>query len=892
MAPTSSVPRRLSTARPFTGQNRSTSVFRTPTTQSRPGTRASTGRPRTAASSKHEASYVVAIFESRGIAHEVGMVAMDRDTGRVVLVQLADCPTYVKTLHQMHICYPVLVLVPETFVSATDATLATSGKRPPTTSLLVQFIMEEFQDVPIEPVPRKYWNDSAGTLDQFCLSVDFGQVPSGMDFITQLCVQDDERAATLVSVADKYYALSAASALFKHAEYQLNTHFAGGSLRIRYVSGQGTLMIDPETARNLELVSNIVHKKSTHSLFGVLNHTYTAMAARLLRANILAPMTGEDAINARLDVVEELVQREDKFAEVRDALKRLNKLDFDKLIASASPPYCLDAAHLLFLIQLASSEVRVSHATKSAFSRVSQMLSLQSIIRSLPFLQNALGGCNSQLLQMAYDMISDKRLAFIADIIADNLNEEAGPVKGGLAAVNARVYAVRANRHRFLDVARETFKENVGDIMQLNTVLSEKHSLPLTLVYQENGFMFALKKDELEAELPKGFINITSQKGRWLFSSMELKKMNAKMKDALDETLLLSNKIIQDLVEQILAYSGALYTASEAIAIVDLLWSFAYATIMRNYVRPEFTGTFAVKAGRHPILETVQAAGTLVPNDIYCCDSSHFQIVQGPNMSGKSTYLRQSGLLVIMAMAGCFVPAEYASFRIHDALLTRLSNDDDIERSLSTFASEMATSAMILGLATSKTLVLVDELGRGTSTMEGVGIAHAIAEELIRIKCFVFFATHFHQLSTTVIPPALRGKFASIYSGVELATLADLPRDVIQEAKRVTETLTDLHTRQELSSETGVQAAHRRAVVKSTVGRYPNTLSPGACLSTLDVLNALKYLYWICPSWSYKLQTQLSQALDYSALPEPELVSYLARFQKNLIAVFHETCSV
>ncbi|KIO01684.1 hypothetical protein M404DRAFT_16192 [Pisolithus tinctorius Marx 270] len=836
MASTSSVP--SSTARPFTAQDRSTGSFRPATSQSRPGTRASTGRPRTAASTRHEASYVVAIFESRGIAHEVGMAAMDKDTGRVVLVQLADCPTYVKTLHQMHIHFPVLVLVPETFVSAADASFATSGKRPSTTSLLVRFIMEEFQNVPIEPVARKYWNDSAG-----------------MDFITQLCVEDDERAATLVSVADRYYALSSASALFKHAEYRLNTRFATGSLRIRYVSGQGTLMIDPETARNLELVSNIVHKKSTHSLFGVLNHTYTAMAARLLRANLLAPMTGEEAINARLDVVEELVQREDKFAEVRDALKRLNKLDFDKLISS-----------------LASSEVRVSHATKSAFSRVSQMLSLQSIVRNLPFLQKALAGGRSQLLQIVYDMISDKRLAFIADLIADNLNEEAGPVKGGLAAVNARVYAVRANRHRLLDVARETFKENVGDIMQLNAVLSEKHGLPLTLVYQENGFVFTLKKDELEGELPKGFINITSQKGRWLFSSMELKKMNARMKDALDETLLLSNKIIQDLVEQILAYSGALYTASEAVAIVDLLWSFAHATIMR----PEFTGTFAVKAGRHPILETVQAAGTLVPNDIYCCDSSHFQIVQGPN-----TYLRQSGLLVTMAMAGCFVPAEYASFRIHDALLTRLSNDDDIEKSLSTFASEMATSAMILGLATPKTLVLVDELGRGTSTIEGVGIAHAIAEELIRIKCFVFFATHFQQLSTalscqpsvvnlhlSVQPTQKTSGFGMVFRyrivdglpdnhghyGVDLATLADLPRDVVQEAKRVAEILTDLHVRQEASSQTAVQATHRRAVVK--------------------------------------LRTQLSQALEYSALPEPELVSYLARFQKKLIAVFHETCSV
>lgn len=222
------------------------------------------------------------------------------------------------------------------------------------------------------------------------------------------------------------------------------------------------------------------------------------------------------------------------------------------------------------------------------------------------------------------------------------------------------------------------------------------------------------------------------------------------MKDALDEALILSDKVVQDLVEEILSHTGALYKASEAVALVDMLWSFAHVSIMRRYTRPEFTGTLAIKSGKHPILETVQSPGTLVANDVYCDDASRFQVIQGPNMSGKSTYLRQIGLLTVMAMCGCFVPAEYASFSVHDALLTRLSNDDDLEKCLSTFASEMATSAMILGLATPRTLVLVDELGRGTSPREGVGISHAIAEGLIMTKAFVFFATHFNELATTL----------------------------------------------------------------------------------------------------------------------------------------------
>ncbi|KAH7910010.1 muts domain V-domain-containing protein [Hygrophoropsis aurantiaca] len=836
------------TARPWTAQSRS-GTARPWTAQSRPGTaRQGTARPQTAVSTRHEATYVVSLLESRGSAHEVGMAALDKETGRVMFVQLSDCPTYVKTLHQLHVHPPSLILVPDTFLSAADAanTGSNSGTRPTFTSLLVQYIMEEFPHVQIEAVARKYWNDSAG-----------------LEFITQLCVEDDERAATLVTATEKYYALSAICALFKHAEYRLNTRFSAYSLRIRYVPVEGTMMIDPETARSLELVNNITHKKLAHSLFGVLNHTYTAMASRLLRTNILSPITVHDAIEARLESVEELVQSEDKFSAVRDALKTLNKMDFDKLISS-----------------LAATEVHVANTAKSASTRVSQMLSLRNLVKNLPFLEKALGGSKSQLLRIVHDMVADDRLVKIETVIAQNLNDDVGPAKqGGIAGVNARVYAVKANRNRLLDVARETYKENVGDIHELCTSLCAKHSLPLTLVYQESGFVLALKKDELEGELPKGFLHVSMQKGRWLFSALELKKLNARMKDALDETLILSDKVIQDLISEILAHSGALYTASEAVALVDLLWSFAHTAIMHNYVRPEFTGTLAMKAARHPILETVQSAGTTVPNDVYCCDSSYFQIIQGPNMSGKSTYLRQIGLLTIMAMCGSFVPAEYASFRIHDAILSRLSNDDDIEKSLSTFANEMASSAMILGLATSKSLVLIDELGRGTSPIEGVGISHAIAEELIKHKCFVFFATHFQELVASLSrQPAVvnlhlavqrtrqtTSSFGMMFQykivdgasedtdhyGLELARLADFPRDVTDEGRRVAIALANLDAQRNEESRTTLLAIRRRALLK--------------------------------------LRTQLTQTFEYSTLPDEELVAYLARFQREIVKVMHET---
>ncbi|PCH33162.1 hypothetical protein WOLCODRAFT_93032 [Wolfiporia cocos MD-104 SS10] len=822
-----------------------TAMSRGWTAQSRPAT----ARPQTNASSRHEASYVIAVLEGRGVSREVGLAALDKDTGRVSLIQLADSPTYVKTLHQLHLHTPSIILVPDTFLSLTDTTMASGGKKASSTSVLVQCMIEEF-DAPVEPVMRKYWNDAAG-----------------LAFVNQLIVDDDERAATLVAMSSKYYALSAASALFKHAESKLNIRFAASSLLIRYAQAEGTMMIDSETSRNLELVGSISFKRSSHSMFGLLNHTYTAMGARLLRANVLAPITEQSSIEARLDVVEELIQNENRFNDVKNALKSLHKMDFDKLICS-----------------LAASEARETSTAKPAAARVAQMLSLRNIVKNMPVLAKALAGSRSRLLQIVLDMISDERLLRIEQLVSETLNEEAAPTKGGLNAVNARVYAVKANYNRLLDVARETYKENVGDIFALNRELSEQYNLPLSLVYQDTGFVFALKKTDLQGELPRGFVNVTAQKGRWLFSSVELKKRNARMKDALDETLILSDKIIQELTAEIVIVIGALYKASEAVAIVDMLWSFAHASILRNYVRPEFTGTLAIKAGRHPILENVQAAGTLVPNDVYCCEASSFQIIQGPNIrlfatTGKSIYLRQIGLLTVMAMCGCFVPAEYGSFRLHDALLTRLSNDDDIEKSLSTFANEMASCAMIVGIATENSLILIDEVGRGTSPREGVGISHAIAEELIKLKSYVFFATHFSELTTTLSrQPSVVNLHLAVqrsrqstsnfgmtfqyrvvdgapehtsHYGLDLARLADLPDDVLAEGRRVAEALSEMEERQEQDSRSNKVSIRRKALLR--------------------------------------LRTQLTQALDHSSLPDEELAAYLARFQKEIMQVLHDT---
>ncbi|KAI9510622.1 muts domain V-domain-containing protein [Russula earlei] len=816
--------------RPWTRQSHTTSVTRTG--QSRPGTAIA---PTTAATSRFETSFIIALLEGRGIAREVGLAALDRDTGRAVLIQLVDCQTYLKTLHQMHLHNPILILIPDTFLSSKDNLGPSSGNIPSSTSLLVQCIYDEFPGVPVEPVLRKYWSEDAG-----------------LEFVSQLCVQDEERAATILAVSRKYYALSAASAVFKYVEIKLNTRFSVGSLRIRFVPVEGTMMIDPETARNLEIVDNFGNARSPYSLFSLLNHCSTPMARRLLRATLLAPVTVEAALEARLDLVEELVQSEDRFTEVKDALKHLCKVDIDKLISS-----------------LASNETREASSARTASSRVTQMLNLRDVVRHLPALQKALVGSTSELLKIICNMLSDERLEKIERLVSESLNEDASLQKTGIGAINARVYAVKANFNPLLDVARETYKENVGDIHALHGNLTEKYGLPIQLVYQESGFLFAIRKgDFVQGKLPLGFTNLSMQRGRWVFTSMELKKRNARMKDALEEALILSHSTIQDLVSAVLVYTGALYKASEAIAMLDVLWSFAHISI----IRPQFTGTLAIKSGRHPILENIQSAGMLVPNDVYCSDSTAFQVIQGPNMSGKSTYLKQIGLLAVMAQCGCFVPAEYASLRIHDHLMTRLSNDDDLERNLSTFANEMASCALILGLASSKSLVLIDELGRATSPKEGVGISHAIAEELIKLNCFTFFATHFHDLTVTlsrkptVVHLHLSVRRSRISTsnigltftykivngladewdryGLQLARLADLPTDVLAQAEGIAHRLTGETMRRHEMSESAKVARRRKAVLN--------------------------------------MRTTLTQAFQHSRLPDREFLSYLSGVQKKL----------
>lgn len=317
--------------------------------------------------------------------------------------------------------------------------------------------------------------------------------------------------------------------------------------------------------------------------------------------------------------------------------------------------------------------------------------------------------------------------------------------------------------------------------------------------------------------------------------TLDLMKWNQKIIDSHHEVLQLSDRSIQDLIENIRAEIGPLFKISDAIALLDVITSFAQSVSTQEYCRPELTNTLAIKSGRHPIREKIHTE-KYVPNDAYATRQSRFQIITGCNMSGKSSYIRSIALMAVMAQVGCFVPAFYASFPIFHQLFARISMDDSIEANVSTFAAEMRETAFILRNIDDRSLVIVDELGRGTSTQDGLTIAIAIAEALVASGAFVWFATHFRDLATILaersgvvnfhlavdmsqadqmrmLYKVAGGAVQEEHYGLALAKVVNLPSDVLRIAEQVSKKLTLNMEKRKKSSKTILLARRRKLIL-------------------------------------------------------------------------------
>ncbi|KAJ4988349.1 MutS domain V [Stagonosporopsis vannaccii] len=670
--------------------------------RTRPGTgRPSTARPRTGASTiaRVESQHVIcAVAESRGISPTVGLAFVNLDFAEAVLCQINDSQTYVRTIHKLKVYGPSEILVVAT---------ASSPR-----SKLFSIIEENLEDIgsKITLLDRRYWVES-----------------TGFEYIQTLAFREDVEAIK-ISVQGNYYAICCIAAALKYIDLGLGKHFSCHSLRMRYEPSEGSMMIDASTIYSLELVQNLQSPKSKDCLFGLLNETLTAMGARLLRNNILQPLTDAEVLNTRYLAVEELTTKEELFFSTRAALK--NFLDADRILTG-----------------LIVKPVKPTLQTTE--QAINQVIMLKQFILSVSPVYEALTGARSSMLNNIRELCAPENTLPIKVLIDEVINEDATYAKQPLELRNQRTYAVKSGVNGLLDVARTTYKEATEDAYQHCTELRHEYDIQLDLKY-ENSRQFYIKISSIELEgrtLPPVFTNVIRRKNDIECQTLELMKRNQKINVSHQEVVLMSDQAVDALIEAARGQMSVMFKICEAVGLLDMIAAFSHLVTINDYIKPQLTDTLAIQSGRHPIKEKIMH-NKFVPNDVYATQQTRFQIITGCNMSGKSTYIRTVALVSVMAQIGCFVPASYASFPILHQLFARLGMDDDIETNVSTFAAEMREIAFILRNIDRRSMAIVDELGRGTSTRDGLAIALAIAEALVSSKALVWFATHFKDLAT------------------------------------------------------------------------------------------------------------------------------------------------
>lgn len=573
------------------------------------------------------------------------------------------------------------------------------------------------------------------------------------------------------------YDLRAAGGLMYYLE-QTQKHALRHMSSIIPVKKADSMILDRFTIRNLELTASLATGKKRSSLLGVLDNTHTAMGSRMLRHWIEKPLQDISQINLRLDAVEELKNDYSLQCEISVYLRKI--CDIEKILS------------------------RLSYGTVQPAS----LLSLKDTLNLIPELQEKLVSCNSEMLKRighTLNPIHDLRQMLEDAIIDENTPatlKDGGVIKDGFSErVDKCRESVRSG-HDWLAKLLEKEKRVSG---------IKNMKMGFNKVF---GYYFEVSKSNLNL-VPVYFKRKQTLTTGERYVTEELKSMEGEILNASDLLIELEQELFEVVCKKVENNIVLLQENAHALAILDSLMSFAKAAYSGGYVRPKITddGIINIKSGRHPVVEKLMK-GYFVPNDVYLDMSDNkLLIITGPNMAGKSTYMRQTGIITLMAHMGCFVPADSASICLVDRIFTRVGASDDLASGQSTFMVEMNELASILSCATENSLLILDEIGRGTSTYDGLSIAWATAEHIVNnteTGGKTLFATHYHELTELEnMLPGVKNFSVSIKEkdngiiflhkikkgsadrsfGIEVAKLAGIPSSVIDRAKELLSSL-------------------------------------------------------------------------------------------------------
>jgi DNA mismatch repair protein MutS len=568
--------------------------------------------------------------------------------------------------------------------------------------------------------------------------------------------------------------------------------------RISYYEQQEAMVLDAVTTRNLELVEPSTGDDASATLLRAIDDTATGMGARLLRGWILRPEIALAEIEARLDAVAELKSQTMVREEIRKTLEGI--LDLERLTSRVT----LGVATPRDLLALRGSLDRIP-----ALRRLVAVSFLSTSSSPSPSTTTVGVGSRLSSLHQELDEMADVRDT-VARGIADDppaLPGDPGVIRRGYDAELDELHDITKKGRQIIASMEERERKRTG-IASLKIRYN-----------QVFGFYIEISKANLHLA-PADYERKQTLVNAERFTSTELKEHEQKVLSAEERVLAIERRLYSEIRESIAREAGRLRRTAAAIAQLDVLVSFARIAATRNYTRPEFTdkaltkkgerGVLMIAGGRHPVIEKLleERGERFVPNDLYLDGESQFLLlITGPNMGGKSTYLRQAALISILAQMGSFVPAMQAKLPLLDRVFTRIGASDNLARGRSTFLVEMSEVAAILNTATAASLVLLDEVGRGTATFDGLSIAWAVVEALHSgARPRTLFATHYHELTELEqLLPGVKNIHVSVQEagseiiflrrvepgsanksyGIEVARLAGLPTDVIARAREI-----------------------------------------------------------------------------------------------------------
>ena len=601
------------------------------------------------------------------------------------------------------------------------------------------------------------------------------------------------------------------------------------------------MALDKATLRNLELTETLYDKKVSGSLLGVLDKTHTAMGSRKMKQWLREPLNNSEQINLRLDACEELYNQLLIRNNIKESLRGI--YDFERLAGRV--------------------------ATGNANGK--DLIALRNSIGLLPDIKDSLGYMSSQLLQELNHEINP--LTEVYNVINDAICDEPPFTikEGGL---------IKEGYSEELDNLKDSIKDGKFWISNLEASERERTGIKNLKVGYNKVFGYYLEVTRSYYDMiPENYIRKQTLANAERFITPELKDMESLVLNAEAKINQMEYEIFTAVREHIESFIAIIQGTSAAIAALDVLCSFAHVSEKLGYVKPKVDDSMEISIvkGRHPVIEEMISGGLFIPNDTYLNDKdSSLLLITGPNMAGKSTYMRQTALLVLMAQAGCFIPCESAHIGVVDRIFTRIGASDNLAQGQSTFYVEMSELSYILNSAGPRSLIILDEIGRGTSTYDGLSIAWAAAEYLCNenVQIRTLFATHYHELTVLeeshpgvknlnvdvseddgniiFLHKIVEGSASRSY-GIHVAKLAGIPNKLLD---RANDKLAELERGEHH------EVASKPSVLKETEEEMQISMfMPFMENPVVDKLKALD-LMEITPSQAIKILEELKESID------------------------------